>query len=124
MHRELTDEGKKMWDNLIAIEAQTAGTPIIPAIPKPKKERPNPYKIELDFIRLEIKKMIYNSTLVVEDCNFILEKFKTKEEYYLSDAKVAKTLHLRLIERYKNLLDGIPAFDHEIVLPAEYLDEQ
>lgn len=125
MERELTAEGKKMYDALMNL---TGDEEIIiehikksPKKPKPIKEW-NPYEVEFKFIKLEILKMIENSKLVIADCDYIINKFSSVEGYMLSDVKVAKSLHHNLIDRLSRVFNGLPAFEDESHLPKLQLD--
>lgn len=112
--RQLTDEGSRMWSNLTAyVEADKNKEDL-----QPKKLEIDPYKIEHDYLRLEIRKMIENSKMVIQDCNNIIIACLTKEEYYASEARIAKTIHTNLIGRLQRILDGQGNFD-SIVLKHE-----
>jgi hypothetical protein len=118
LKRALTPEGQKMWNNLKEMEAHIRGKAKPPLEPPPP-EKPNPYKVEIDFMRDELRRMIKNSQLVITDCDNMMAKFKTYEEYMASEAKVAKFMHTNLIERLQRILDGLPAFNHKIELDEE-----
>jgi hypothetical protein len=118
---DFTEEGKRLYRALS--KYQTITEP-----PKPPVKPPgfDLYQFNLDilqkevlFLKKEMARMIKNSELVIADCDIILEKVKTKEEYIKSDAKVAKTLHQNNIERLIRVLDGRPAFDYEVKLDDE-----
>lgn len=115
---ELTEEGKKMWQNLMDYATLVTGNSIDPP-KKPKKLKINIHEIENSFYRLELRRLIHNSELVIKDCDKILDKCRTMEDYIKNDAKVAKTIHTNLIMRLKRVLNMLPAFEHEIILPDE-----
>lgn len=114
--RELTDEGKKIWENLSSYMVLEAGGSVLPKQARPRKIKLSISELENEFFKLEIKRLIRNSKMVIEDCEAILERCSTMHEYIANDAKVAKTVHTNLIERLKRVLDLIPAFDHEIIV--------
>ena len=116
--KELTDEGKKIWEQISAYETLMSGKSLNPT-EKKRRVKLNVYEVELYAIRLEIKRMIKNSMMVVSDCKRIIETYKTKEEYMTSDAKVAMVIHLNLIGRLQKVLDGESAFEHEIKIDDE-----
>ena len=117
LDRELTDEGKKIWENMSSYQVLSEGGTLLP-IKRVKKIRINLHEIENEFFRLELKRLIRNSQMVIEDCDGILKKCRTMHEYIANDAKVAKTIHTNMIERFTKLLNLIPAFEHEIILPG------
>lgn len=104
----LSDEGRTMWNNL---EALTDA---------PKKKNINLKNIvfntkdvEINFIRLEMQKMIANSYNVIADCDEIMHKYTTMAEYIASEPKIAKTIHQNLINRLERILVHLPAFEIE-----------
>jgi len=115
---ELTEEGKKMWQNIMDYGTIINGNPL-ETPRKPRKVKISVEKIENDFYRLEIRRMIHNSKLVIQDCDRILQKCENIQDYISSDAKVAKTIHSNLINRLEKILKFSPAFEHEITLPDE-----
>lgn len=120
--RELTEEGLRMWNNLSNYQKLAVGITLMPE-PKKRKARTHPTEIELGFLRLEIKKMIKNSQMVVEDCNKLITACSNMEEYLSCDAKVAKMIHTNLIDRLTRVLNGGEAFDHEVKLDPEEEEE-
>lgn len=115
---ELTEEGRKMWENIANFEKLSQGMSIL-APERLKKLKLNMFEIELMFIRTEVRKMIKNSQRVIEECEEIIKKCKTKEEYFKCEARVAKTIHTNLIERLQRILDLNEAFDHKIFVDEE-----
>lgn len=113
---ELTPEGQELWNNIESIMRLNKGKSLLPKKRLPKIDL---NEIALMCIRTEIRKMIRNSELVIEQCDQVIATYKTKEEYYTSDAKVAKRLHTNLIERLKRVLNYKPAFDHQILVDDE-----
>ena len=79
-------------------------------------------KREFDSVKMEIVKMVINSTMVVEDCDLILAELETPEDYIKSDARVAKRLHEGLIVRLTRILQGLPAFEDETHLTLSIND--
>lgn len=116
IQRDLTDEGKILWDNLSSYETILSGGSVLPKV-RQKRIRIDYQQIEIDFLRLEIKRLIKNSEMVVEDCDRMIALVKDKNEYLACDAKVAKMIHLNNIKRLERILNNQPAFDHEIKIP-------
>src|SRR5688572_18605159 len=117
-YNELTDEGKKLWDTIMAKGMLAKGKSTLPSKKKPEF---NPYKIEggllkteLYFVRTQLRKLIENSKRVVRDCENIILSIKTQEEYLTCDAKIAQYIHSNLIIRLQNILNGLPALEHDI----------
>ena len=116
---ELTREGQRMFDNLMKYQELNAPVLVDNVSPPPPPEVKTIIELENEHLKTEIARMIKNSEMVVEDCNKILAKITSQAEYMTSDAKVAKTLHERNIERLTRILDGKPAFDIKVKLDDE-----
>lgn len=118
----LTEEGQVMFDNIAELEKQLAENRN-PTIKKIKEKTTirvtDPYELEVEFLRLELRKLIKNSEMVMEDCDTLIKQCETKEDYLKNEARVAKIVHLNMITRFKRILANIPAFDHEIEVPVE-----
>lgn len=110
MEDVLTSEGQKMWDNLSSLTAVKVKKP---RQVKLSKIVFNTDRVELDFFKGEIVKLILNSELVIQDCDLIMKKYITMEEYIASEPKIAKTIHMNLIERLERMLNYLPAFKDE-----------
>lgn len=117
VEEELADEGKKMWSNISNYEKLANGKSLL-GRPKPLP-KVNMFEVELIFVRTEIRRMIRNSERVIQDCEEIIRKLRTKEEYFSSEAKVAMQVHKNLIERLKRILESQNAFDHHIYVDDE-----
>lgn len=115
---DLTDESRRMWENISNLEKINAGISLLP-IQRNKRVKVNHFELGFLFIKKEIQRMIINSERVIADCDDIILTYETQEEYLASDAKVAKFIHTKLIERLKKILNLENAFDHEIKLPDE-----
>jgi len=115
----LTDEGDQMWKNIAArmLPATIAKIERLP-IAAPK------YQKEYEFLVLQIKTMIQNSKDVVRDCDNIIAQLVDAEAYFASEAKTAKKLHLKNIDRLERVLAGTPAFDYEVKMPEEKFEEK
>lgn len=95
----LTEEGKKIARNIIG-ETIDVSRPLI------KKQKIKSLEIQQnEFYVLSLEQLIQNSKDVVTDCDSILEQITTKEEYLKSEAKVAKLIHTRFIERLTRVLE-------------------
>lgn len=120
---ELSEEGKELWDSMMAgdIDAEA----IIANI-----ERPNVQRVtrrvkevivetdESQRIRLEMRRMIQNSKVVVAECEQLMKEYVKKEQYFkANEARVAALCHKNFIERLQRILDGQSAFDKDIPLP-------
>lgn len=96
----LTKEGEKMYRSLS--RNKRTSTPHVPPInidTKPLSE------LQVDFFRTELANLIENSRRVTIDCDKILSLCETRDEYLKNDAKVAKMIHSRLIDRYTRMLN-------------------
>ena len=105
----LTPEGQQLWNNIARQE-----------LPRPKAKVPvltYSCEAELESIKIQIKKMIQHSLNVINDCDEIINEYKTEKEYLAGDAKIAKTLHGNLIGRLKRLLNGKEVFDFPVKIP-------
>lgn len=116
MDRDLTPEGKKLWENIGRVRKLRQGKSLVVEATPPPPKTPKPIvltqaEIEARFLREQVEAMLENSIMVVEDCECIIAAVKTKDEYLLCDAKVAKTIHERNIERLTRILEGLPAFE-------------
>ena len=109
---DLTEEGEQMWKNiasqLLEQEIDDMPTAFVSC---------NPYKEAYKEMQIGIAEMIQNSKNVIKDCDEIIIQFSTEKEYLASDAKVAKTMHLRLIDRLIKLYKGEQIFNPRIKLP-------
>jgi hypothetical protein len=111
-----TEEGQRMWDNLANITAQVKVAARRPKPPKLNKIVFDPTKVELEFLKIEIDKMIKNSKLVIKDCNTLMGKYKTAGEYLASEPKIVKTIHENIILRLERIRTNLPAFENELHL--------
>lgn len=110
---ELTDEGDQMWKNIAA--KMMPPLPNVRTLPVAEPK----YKKEYEFLVLQLKKMIQNSKDVIKDCDSIISELKDAEAYYASEAKTAKKLHLKNIDRLERILIGREAFDYDVRMPEE-----
>lgn len=109
-----TDEGLTLENNIQDYKTLMTGISLL------EVEQPeHPSTFRLKFIRDEIRRMIKNSELVIQDCNSIMRTYKTQQEYILSDVKVVKTVHENLIIRLTRVLEYNYAFDHKIEIDKE-----
>lgn len=116
---ELTPESKQMFDNIEKYQRLTLGLSVLPEEKKPRKPRITQCDVELNFIKIQVAKLIKNSEIVIIGCDKIIAKYSTIEEYLASDAKIAKYCHTNLIERLERILDGKEALDYEVKLDDE-----
>lgn len=114
LNRDLTPEGEKILNNVLNFEHLISlfvdgeyKPPEPPTTQRPKSE------VDLSNMKLELIKMIVNSKMVVRDCEEILMKLNDVEAYMLNDAKIAKTIHLNLIDRLERVLLGMSAFQDD-----------
>lgn len=113
--RELTDEGRRMFENLEAYDDELfekrptrrrkAGTKtqapeeMIPIVLSEEMK-------QLMTIKANLVKLMDNSRRVIQDCDKIMSSYKTKEEYLASEAKIAKYCHQNFLERMERVLNG------------------
>lgn len=114
LNRDLTPEGERILDNVLTFDHLQSlfpdgsyQPPTPPVTARPKSE------VDLSNMKLELIKMIINSKMVVRDCEEILYKLDNVEAYMLNDTKIAKTIHLNLIDRLERVLLGMTAFQDE-----------
>jgi hypothetical protein len=119
LNEELTPEGAQMFENIEKYQRLNLGLSVLPEEKKPRKPRITQCDVELNAIKIQIAKLIKNSEMVIKNCDKIIAKYTTMEEYLASDAKVAKLCHTNLIERLERILDGREALDYEVKLDDE-----
>lgn len=99
----ITSEGQVLWDNIKKYERILED---MSSISEQTDEKPmTPSELELLFIRGELKRLIRNSELVIEQCDIIIAKYTTIKEYLASDAKVAKQIHTNIMIRLGRVLE-------------------
>lgn len=108
-YNQLTEDGKKMFDTMAEYEELVNPTPVKPE-KSSTKLKSSADRFEVLRLRREIQAMIDNSKLVVRDTTVLVNSCATLEEYITSDAKVARTLHEKLIERLTRVLNDGEAF--------------
>lgn len=116
---ELSPDAKELWDNINSYKKLFKGVSLLPSVNIVSE---NTEEVLLTFLRTEIRRMIRNSETVIEQCDEIirkLTKYGTQREYLTCDARIAKTLHTRLIERLNRILKYKEAFDYDIVVDDE-----
>lgn len=99
-----TKEGQAMYNRLtnkpIMVNTSYTGKKnILQKVHRPLSE------LQVEFFITELTDLLNKSKKVVEDCNTILSLCTTQDEYLKNDAKVAKMIHSRLIDKYTNLLE-------------------
>ena len=95
----LTKEGEKMYKSLSRNKKPSSPLPSI--LPKniPLSE------LQVEFYRTEITDLLENSKRVIIDCDKILSLCESQDEYLRNDARIAKVLHCRLVDKYTRLLN-------------------
>lgn len=113
LNSDLTEEGEQMWKNIAA--------KMLPSVQELPVAPPK-YQREFEFLVLQIKLMIQNSKDVIEDCDNIIKELKDADAYFANEAKFAKKLHIKNIDRLERILIGRAAFDYEVALPEEQFE--
>lgn len=111
----LTEEGQQMWKVISEQELPRA-------MARARSLPVNTLEKQLGFIQTQIKKMIQHSKNVIRDCDEIIETYRDEKQYLAGDAKVAKTLHSKLIVRLTRLLDSQEVFDFEVKIEEKVED--
>lgn len=120
-NEELSEEGQQLW-NMIGINPDrdenedmqgiiTGATMLV----RGKRKMPVMEKN----MRIELKKLIQNSCLVIRDCELQIAYHTKRENYFkANEAKVALTIHINLIDRITTILNGSRVFSkaHEKLL--------
>lgn len=105
MAQTFTLEGEMMYKRLSRNKKANTQALNPPSSPEILKETRTLAEIQVEFYRTELVDLIENSKRVVMDCDNIISLCETGDEYLRNDAKVAKMIHTRLIDRYNRLLN-------------------
>lgn len=116
--RELTDEGKRMFENLESYDDK-----LFEERPKTRRKRVAvkeeevaiPLEVseemkQLMILKANLEKLVENSIKVIQDCDKLMSAYKTKEEYLASEHKTAKYCHQNFADRLKKVLAGEDPF--------------
>lgn len=117
---ELTEEGKLLWDKMMGQFNEEYNELAEVATVKSKTTRVIKEVIvetdESNRLRMDIKKLMQNSQMVIAECEKDLKMYTKKEQYFkANECRVAILCHTNLITRLQNILDGMPIFQPQPV---------
>lgn len=115
---ELNEEGRKLWEQLAddgfakGLKVPTRKKAVTPAVAR---------GVTADNMRLEIRKLQQNSIQVVREAKVAMEQYTKQERYFCAnECKTAVYIHSNFVVRLQRILEGLPAFDHQVDLPEDY----
>lgn len=131
---QLSPEGKELWDSMMSDdfdaaemlqEVKTKATRRSKLMFPEVQTQIKTITIENDEtqrIRLELRRLIQNSKMVVQECEALQIIFTNKEQYFkANECKVAGLCHRNLMARLERILDGGTAFED---VPVDQLQLQ